>query len=216
MALESKISLLKKTDFIRLLQKINVKRVIITQESRFGYQKEGNYQTLKQAGFLVDLIDDYVKPNGCQQKISTTCIKKLLTQGKIDDANLYLSRPYKIQGKVIQGKQRGRLLGFRTANLELINFFLPRLGVYAVFVTYKKEKYAGIANLGVRPTFEQKPQKLLEIHLLNFDQNLYHQTIEVEFIAFLRNEKKFENVSQLIFQIKKDVLDAKTLLKTKM
>ncbi|CCP88312.1 riboflavin biosynthesis protein RibF [Candidatus Phytoplasma solani] len=204
-----KLTFLTKDRFIALLKQNNVKRVIITKEARFGYQKQGNYQDLIKY-FEVCLIDDYVKPKKGQQKVSSTYIKNLLSQGKIKEANLSLGKPYLIQGKVILGQQRGRQLGFRTANLDCSNYFLPLLGVYAVLVTYKRKKYRSIANLGVRPTFDSGNKKLLEVHLFDFEKDLYGKTITVEFIAFLRAEKKFANVSELIEQIKADIILAKS------
>ncbi|WP_349401849.1 riboflavin kinase [Candidatus Phytoplasma solani] len=209
-----KLALLTKNDFINVLKQNHVKRIVITKEARFGYQRKGNYQDLSEI-FEVCVIEDYAKNNNCQHKISSTYIKKLLIQGKIEEANFCLGKPYLIQGKVIEGQQKGRLLGFRTANLDYTNFFLPHPGVYAVFVIYESKKYAGTANLGVRPTFEKETKKLLEIHILNFDKVLYNQIIEVEFISFLRKEKKFTHISELIAQIQKDVAVTKDLLNKK-
>ena len=124
--------------------------------------------------------------------------------------NKLLKRSWSIEGMVIKGQKRGRKIGFPTCNLKINNYVIPRLGVYAVKVLRKNNtKYLkGIANLGYRPTFNQK-KILLEVHLFNFSGNLYNKLLSVEFLKFIRKEKKFKNVNQLRTQIKTDLNIAK-------
>ncbi|MBS2126377.1 riboflavin biosynthesis protein RibF ['Fragaria x ananassa' phyllody phytoplasma] len=205
------LAILTKDNFIKVLKQNNVRRIIITKEARFGYQRKGSYQDLIKE-FEVCLIDDYFTINDYQYKLSTTYIKNLLNKGELDQANFYLGRPYLVKGKVISGKQRGRILGFPTANLYCFNYLLPHEGVYAVFVILGGKRYLGTANLGNCPTFEKNQYNILEVFIHNVSKELYDQIIDIEFIAFLRKEKQFTDVSELIDQIKKDILMTKNLL----
>ena len=142
--------------------------------------------------------------------VSSTLIRKFLENGKLDTVNRLLNREWSIEGKVIKGRQLGKKIGFPTANIDIKDYVLAKPGVYAVKV--KKENTTkfikGIANLGYRPTFNQK-KILLEVHLFNFSQNLYNKYLTVNFLKFIRKEKKFRSVNQLRAQIKKDLNIAK-------
>ncbi|MDC3120918.1 hypothetical protein OA414_01925 [Candidatus Pelagibacter sp.] len=146
-----------------------------------------------------------------QQKIiSSTLIRSLLEKGYLEKANKLLDRNWTILGKVQKGRQVGKKIGFPTCNIDIKDYVLPKPGVYAVRVLRKNNsKYLrGIANLGYRPTFNQK-KILLEVHLFNYSGNLYNKHLSVEFLKFIRKEKKFKNVNQLKSQIKKDLNIAK-------
>jgi len=133
-----------------------------------------------------------------------------LQTGKLKEANKLLNRKWSIEGKVQKGRQLGKKIGFPTANIDIENYVLACPGVYAVRIKmHKNKKYVkGIANLGYRPTFNGK-KILLEVHLFNFSGNLYNKYLTVEFLKFIRKEKKFKNVDQLKKQIKNDLLIAK-------
>ena len=129
--------------------------------------------------------------------------------GEINKANNFLGRKWCISGKVIKGKKRGRKIGFPTCNIKLKDYALPRLGVYSVRVNTNKFNKHGIANIGYRPTFNGKTL-LLEVNIFGMKENLYKKVIEVNFIKFIRGEKKFRNINELKEQIRKDIKKAKS------
>ena len=140
----------------------------------------------------------------------TNQAQKYLEDGKLDKANKFLNREWSIEGKVIKGRQLGKKIGFPTANIDIKDYILAKPGVYAVKV--KKENSSkfikGIANLGYRPIFNQK-KILLEVHLFNFSGNLYNKHLTVNFLKFIRRDRKFSNSTELIKQMNKDVISAK-------
>ena len=145
--------------------------------------------------------------------ISSTFIRKLISGGKIENANKLLSRNWKIQSKVEKGRQMGKKIGFPTCNISIKNYVIAKKGVYAVKIYQKNKKFflKGIANLGYRPTFKQK-KLLLEVHIFNYYGNLYNKYLTIEFISFIRKEKKFKNIKQLKNQINLDIKIAKKKL----
>ena len=145
--------------------------------------------------------------------ISSTFIRKLISSGEIENANKLLSRNWQIQSKVEKGRQLGKKIGFPTCNMSIKDYVIAKEGVYAVKI-YKKNKKSfltGIANLGYRPTFKQK-KLLLEVHIFNYSGNLYNKHLTIEFISFIRKEKKFKNINQLKKQINLDIKIAKKKL----
>ena len=192
-------------------KKLKPKFIFVSNNFKFGNKREGNVSE------LIDNEVNYnyriVKPQPAliQKKvISSSLIRKYLKNGKLKDANKLLKRNWSIVGKVQKGKQLGKKIGFPTANIDIKDYILSKPGVYAVKA--KVQKYSnfikGIANLGYRPTFNGK-KILLEVHLFNFSGNLYNKYLTVEFLKFIRKEKKFSNVDQLKKQIKIDLLIAK-------
>ena len=142
--------------------------------------------------------------------ISSTLIRKLLTDGKLNLANNYLNRNWSIEGVVKKGRSIGKKIGFPTCNIDIENYVIAKPGVYAVKVNILNSNkiLKGIANLGYRPTFNQK-KILLEVNIFNFSRNLYNKKLTVEFIKFIRGEKKFKGIDQLKKQIKLDLKSAK-------
>ena len=156
-----------------------------------------------------------IKPKPLKLKnniASSSLIRHFLEKGYLDKANKLLNRNWTINGKVEKGRQVGKKIGFPTCNINIKDYVLAKPGVYAVRVMVKNSKIRikGIANLGYRPTFNQR-KLLLEVHLFNFNQNVYNKYLSVEFIKFIRKEKKFINVKQLHNQIKNDLLIAKKI-----
>ena len=149
--------------------------------------------------------------------VSSTSIRKYLQNGKIDLANKLLSRTWFIDGVVRKGKKLGRKLGYRTCNIHIKNYILPKIGIYAVkvLITNEKKIHNGVAYLGFRPTFGGK-KIFLETNVFGIKQNLYKKKIRVFFLKFLRKDKKFRHSKQLIEQINKDVIFAKKGLKKKL
>ena len=142
--------------------------------------------------------------------ISSTLIRNLLETGQVSLANKHLGRNWSIQGVVKLGRKIGKTIGFPTCNIDIENYVIAKPGVYAVkiFINKTKKNFKGIANLGFRPTFNQK-KILLEVNIFNFKRNLYNKKLTVEFLKFIRGEKKFKGIEELKKQIKKDVKQAK-------
>ena len=210
---DKKFSKTKSINFIKeiLNKKLNSKFIFVSNNFRFGNKREGNVNLLikneKKFNFTVVKPQPLIK----QQKIiSSTLIRSFLEKGYLEKANKLLDRNWTIDGVVQKGRQVGKKIGFPTCNIDIQDYVLAKPGVYAVKVLRSNNsKYLrGIANLGYRPTFNQK-KILLEVHLFNYSGNLYNKLLSVEFLKFIREEKKFKNVNQLKFQIKKDLNIAK-------
>ena len=194
-----------------LYKSLKIKYIFVSNNFRFGYKREGNVKLLKkfQKKYQYKLINP--KPLIIKNKvISSTLIRKLLQNGELSSANKILKRNWSIEGTVEKGRMMGKKIGFPTCNIDIKNYILAKTGVYAVKVNVKKNRkiYGGIANLGYRPTFNQK-KLLLEVNLFNFSGNLYNKKLSVEFLKFIRGEKKFNGVDDLRNQIKIDLLIAK-------
>ena len=194
-----------------LYKQLNVKYIFVSNNFRFGYKREGDVKLLKnyQSKYKFKLINP--KPLTKKNKIiSSTLIRQLLQKGDLNVANKILKRNWSIEGIVEKGRMMGKKIGFPTCNININNYIISKLGVYAVKVKInnRRKSYKGIANLGYRPTFNQK-KILLEVNLFNFSGNLYNKKLSVEFLKFIRGEKKFSGVDELRSQIKKDLLIAK-------
>ena len=208
-----KFSKTKSIDFIKniLVKKLNAKFIFVSNNFRFGNKREGDVRQLIRYENLYNYKIIKPKPLFIKKRIvSSSLIRNYLQKGKLNEANKLLDRNWSIQGNVQKGKQLGKKIGFPTANIDIGDSVLACPGVYAVKTKIEKSsKYIkGIANLGYRPTFEGK-KILLEVHLFNFSGNLYNKYLTVEFLKFIRKEKKFKNVDQLKKQIKTDLLIAK-------
>ncbi len=210
---DKKFSKTKSYNFIEkiLKKKLNIKFIFVSNNFRFGNKREGN---VKQLIKLEDKFNYKVikpKPLFIEKKIvSSSLIRNYLQKGNLNEVNKLLNRNWSIEGKVQKGKQLGKKIGFPTANIDIKDYVLACPGVYAVKVKRPKHSKTikGIANLGYRPTFNGK-KILLEVHLFNFSGNLYNKDLTVNFLKFIRKEKKFKNVSQLRKQIKIDLFKAK-------
>ena len=194
-----------------LVKKLAPKHVIIGYNYHFGKGQGGDAQTLKKAGKVFDFDVEVVEPLMVDQTIvSSSKIRNLILEGEVETASKLLGRDYPIIGKVAEGVKRGKTLGFPTANLEISDELYPKIGVYAVDVIWHQQLFHGLANVGVNPTFPQKTGKpeecfSLEVHILNFQQDIYQDEIEVRFKKRIRNEVRFGSPSLLIEQIKKDI-----------
>ena len=205
----------KSIDFIKniLNKKLNAKFVFVSNNFRFGNKREGNVrQLIKHENTYNYRI---IKPHPLLSRkkvISSTLIRNFLQNGKLNKANKLLKRNWSIVGKVQKGRQLGKKFGFPTANIDIKDYVIAKPGVYAVKVKIEKNNKSikGIANLGYRPTFKQN-KILLEVHLFNFSGNLYNKYLTVDFMKFIRKEKKFKNVDQLKRQVKSDLLKAKKI-----
>ena len=199
----------KSINFIRqiLFQKLNAKFIFVSNNFRFGNKREGDVNLLINHELDYDYKVIKPKPLITSNKImSSTLIRNLLENGYLDKANKLLDRKWCIEGNVQKGRQVGKKIGFPTCNIDIKNYVVAMPGVYAVKVKRKNSnKYLkGIANLGYRPTFNQK-KILLEVHIFNFSGNLYNKYLSVEFTKFIRKEKKFKNINELRLQIRSDL-----------
>ncbi|MBA2937789.1 bifunctional riboflavin kinase/FAD synthetase [Paenibacillus sp. CGMCC 1.16610] len=198
----------------QVLDRLGVNSVICGFDFTFGYQGKGNPDSLCELShgkFSVEVVRPFQMDG---EKVSSTLIRESLQQGDINTVTRLLGRPYSISGIVIDGEKRGRQLGFPTANLQLDEtYVVPTNGVYAIKASIKGETYKGVMNIGVKPTFatgELKPS--FEAHLFDFSQQIYGEQMKVELIAFLRPERKFSSIDELITQIKADAEAAKNKL----
>jgi len=210
---DKKFSKIKSTNFIKniLVSKLQAKFVFVSNNFRFGNRREGDVKQLIKYEKIFNYKIVKPKPLSKNKKIiSSSLIRNLLMKGKIKKANEFLNREWSIEGMVKKGRQLGKKIGFPTANIDIKDYIIAKTGVYAVKVKkYGTNKFIrGIANLGYRPTFNQK-KILLEVHLFNFSKNLYNKYLTVNFLKFIRKEKKFKNVSELKKQIKIDISKAK-------
>ena len=203
----------KSINFIKniLSNKLKARLIFVSNNFRFGNKREGdvrfliqnekkyNYQVIKPKPLLVN-----------EKIVSSSLIRSYLEKGFLEKANKLLNRKWSIDGIVQKGRQVGKKIGFPTCNIDIKDYILAKPGVYAVRVLRKNnlKTLKGIANLGYRPTFNQK-KILLEVHLFNFSGNLYNKYLSVEFFKFIRKEKKFKNINNLRSQIKLDLKIAK-------
>ena len=212
---DRKFSRIKAHKFIKeiLFKQLKANYIFVSNNFRFGNKREGSVKLLKslQKKYNYKIIN----PNPLKKKnkiISSTLIRNLLSNGKIFDVNKLLKRNWAIEGIVKEGRGMGKKIGFPTCNIDLNEYVIAKPGVYAVKVLQGKSKKTlkGIANLGYRPTFNQK-KIILEVNIFNFNRNLYNKKLTVKFIKFIRGEKKFKGIDQLRKQIKLDLKIAKKI-----
>ncbi len=202
-----------------LVNCLGTKVIVVGEDFHFGRHRDGNVDLLRKIGaeedFDVEPVELVQRLDGVDEPISSTAIRRALAGGDIKRANAMLGRPYEMCGEVFAGDQRGRLLGFPTANVAVpAGMCLPADGVYAGWYERPNGEVHGCAiNLGRRPTFyEHANASLLEAHLLDIDVDLYGESARVRFAHFLRSERKFDGVDALIAQLGTDVNSARDLL----
>lgn len=209
-------SRLSSLDFIKniILDKLKTKYLVIGYNHRFGKNREGSFEHLKEFskayGFEVAEIPEQDVNN---VSVSSTKIRESLHAGEIIQANTYLGRKYCLTAQVVQGKQLGRTIGFPTANLVTFNphKLIPADGVYVVQVEWNNQTFGGMMNIGNNPTIQGKGRSM-EVHIFNFSEDLYNQTIRVSFVDKLRNEIRFSGIETLKTQLFQDKLRALEIL----
>lgn len=190
-----------------LVNKLNVKHIIIGYDHTFGKNKSGNFELLRslsnELGFQVNQLEAVQKNDF---NISSTKIRIALSEGRINDANQMLGYNYPLTGKVIHGKKLGRTIGYPTANIEVpINKLLPKKGAYIVEVWIDNQFYKGMLSIGTNPTIDDKNQSLhTEVYILDFDQDIYDKEITIKFRDYLHDEIKFEGLEKLIERLDED------------
>ena len=201
-----------------IYKKINPKLIFVSNNFKFGNKRKGNVKLLKKFSNKYNYRLLKISPFKYGKRIiSSTRIRKCLQKGYIDQANKLLSRTWFIDGRVREGKKLGRKLGYRTCNIHVRNYVLPKIGIYAVKVVIENEKYIyhGVAYLGSRPTFKGK-EIFLEINIFGIKKNLYRKRLRIFFLKFIRRDREFSNSAGLIRQMNKDVILAKKGLKAKL
>jgi len=209
----AEFSQISPSQFIKsiLVENVKVKKVIIGYNYHFGKRQKGTARTLNDAGKVFNFEVEVVEPFRIGRTIvSSSKIRDLIQRGQVQRAARLLGRDYPIIAKVVEGAKRGQTLGFPTANLEISDELYPKPGVYAVEVEWRRQRLNGLANVGTNPTFfSEKDGKRrpisLEVHILNFNRNIYGEEIQVNFERRIRDELRFGSSSLLIEQIKKDI-----------
>ncbi|MEK9600703.1 MAG: bifunctional riboflavin kinase/FAD synthetase [Bacteroidota bacterium] len=202
------LSRLRASDFVRdiLVEQLHISKLIIGYDHRFGRNREGGLKEMIQFSETYNFKLEEIPPQDIEDSIvSSTKIRKALLDGDVHLAKEYLGDLYTISGKVEEGLQRGTTIGYPTANVRVGSSFklIPMNGVYAVWVYIDKIRYAGMLNIGYNPTFEDKKWSM-EVHILNFNKNIYHHKILISFHSRIREEMKFEDVTSLVNQLTND------------
>ena len=193
---------MSKEEFEELLRVLGVKEIFVGEDYRYGKGALGTPDTLIEAGFKVRIVPLLVD-NG--EKIASSKIKSHIAKGEMEEAARLMGRPYEISGKVIEGKQIGRTLGFPTANLGLdFPYMIPLFGAYAGRAFVRGVPHLSMISVGMNPTFANTKTPSIEAHILDFDEDIYGETITVSFYHLLRPSLRFESKEKLIAQLKED------------
>jgi len=204
-------------EFVRavLVDGLGCAHVVVGANFRFGHQQAGTIETLsdlgKKFGFGVTIFA--LQLDRGDEVVSSSLIRKHIAEGDMEQVAEELDRPYVLEGTVEHGSARGHDLGFPTANLAVHDhMILPKLGVYAGWMRRKGERFPAVVNVGLNPTFGDRDTPIVEAYIIDFDQDLYDETIEIEFTHRLRDELRFTNVDDLVTQMHADVDQARGLL----
>jgi len=203
-------------DFVKniLVQKIGIKEIVVGYDYTFGHNREGDINLLREMGEDLGFVVHLVGPIQIEDSlVSSTSIRRLVQEGRLDKAKVLLGRDFEVQGTVVKGQDRGaRLLGFPTANLNPHGELLPKRGVYAVRLLIDDAFYNGVTNVGYNPTFGDTGLTV-ETHVLDYSGDLLGKTVKVRFIKRLRDEKAFKNLEALSEQIAEDITQAREFLR---
>ena len=202
------LSQLTARDFMQLLyDNYKVRMLVIGYDHRFGHNRAETFEDYcrygRELGIHIMQATAYTQE---QDKVSSSAIRRALLSGEISTATKYLGYNYFMQGTIVNGYQVGRKIGFPTANLQVdfSNKLIPAIGVYAVRVSVNGQNYKGMLNIGHRPTINNGTDLSIEVHILDFEGDIYNQPMRIEFVDFLRPEAKFQSVDELVLQIQKD------------
>ena len=211
-----KFANLSAEEFVKniLVDKLNAKHIIIGYDHRFGKGRSANIDDLKSFGKQYDFEVEEISVQDIEDvSVSSTKIRIALNDGDILTANTYLGYSFYITGKVVKGKGLGRKIGFPTANIEIAEDYklIPKNGVYVIKTSIENKLVYGMMNIGMNPTVNGT-KKTIESHFFNFNNDIYNQTLKIEFVARLRDEQKFESVELLKKQLKLDEKNAKVFI----
>lgn len=207
-------SRLSAMEFVRdiLVNTLNIDTIIIGYDHQFGRNREGNIHYLQEVSSVYDFHAIEIPAQEIDAvNVSSTKIRRAILDGEIELANQYLGNPYILSGEVIKGNQLGRTIGFPTANIQVNNVtkIIPGNGVYLVNINHRDLRLNGVMNIGTRPTVSDVIENRIEIHIFDFNQEIYGQALEVEVLKKVRDEKKFDSIEQLSQQIEQDTLFAR-------
>ena len=210
------LSLLSAQEFMQLLRdNFNIRTLVIGYDHRFGHNRSDSFEDYcrygEDLGMNIERARAYTDG---EAKISSSTIRQLLKEGRVGQAAVFLGYNYYLDGTVVDGYKVGRKIGFPTANLKVDcpDKLIPAEGVYAVYVYVKGEKRAGMLNIGHRPTVNNGTNLSIEVNILNFSDDIYRRDIRIEFIKYLRPEKKYDTIDALIAQMHKDREQAADIL----
>ena len=202
-------------DFVVLVSRhLRLAELWVGEDFALGRGREGDVEALRALGQELGFTVRIIEPLTWQgQIISSTRIRSLLLKGKVRQAAQLLGRYPSLAGEVVRGSQRGHCLGFPTANLKVrTERVIPADGIYAVHARLGEERHLGVANIGVRPSFEIGGERIVEVHILDFEEHLYGCDLVVEFVDRLRDEVRFTDVEELKGQIERDIVQARHIL----
>jgi riboflavin kinase / FMN adenylyltransferase len=192
---------------IYLVEKLGLTDIVFGYDHNFGKNREGNFDTVKKIsgkyGVFVHKVDEF-KLDG--DKVNSTTIRNFLDDGNVEKASYLLGSNYYFSGKVVYGDRRGSKLGFPTANIEPLSEYklIPKNGVYFVSIEIEGKKFYGMMNIGNRPTISEQDKIFMEVNIFSFNENIYDKTVRIEFIKFLREERKFTSLDELVKQLNTD------------
>ena len=196
-------------EFVRdiLVDKLHVRKIVIGYDHQFGKNREGNIDYLKDIAEMYEFeVIEIPAQDIDEVNVSSTKIRDALLKGDVERASVFLGRPYELSGKVVRGRALGRTIGFPTANIDVNSDLklVPGIGVYAVEVDVNDQVHRGMLNIGKRPTIVSTDDVHLEVHILDFQEDIYDKMITIRFLARVRDEQKFESVEGLKEQLQKD------------
>ena len=212
---DRQIAQLSSHDFLRVLyEKLRMRHLVVGPDFAMGHNRDGTLETLpgiaRHIGFSFNVVDLMTDPAG---KVKSTTIRRQIADGDVSSAAKLLGRNFAIRGVVVRGQERGRELGFPTANLRVEpGLMVPGNGIYAAHAHLDSGTYMAATSIGVRPTFDDGPDRTIEAYLLNFSGDIYGQTVCLEFVRRLRGEEKFDTVAALLNQMNMDVKQTKDVL----
>jgi riboflavin kinase/FMN adenylyltransferase len=206
-------------EFVRrvLVDALGVLHVVVGRNFRFGHEHAGTVDVLRELGerygYTVEIVDLVAQEAGGGRPVSSTLIRQQISEGNVEDVAAEMGRPFRIEGHVERGAHRGKGLGFPTANLRIAEkILLPKIGVYAGWLTWKGSRYPAVVNVGLNPTFEDRTAPIVEAHVLDFEADLYGEVVSIEFTHRIRDELKFGDVAELVRAMHDDVATGRRLL----
>ena len=212
---DRQIAQLSSHDFLQVLyEKLRMRHLVVGPDFAMGHNRDGSLETLpgiaRHIGFSFNVVDLMTDPAG---RVKSTTIRSQIADGDVSSAALLLGRNFAVRGVVVRGQERGRELGFPTANVEVApDLVIPGNGIYATRARLDSGTYMAATSIGVRPTFDDGPERTIEAYLLNFSDDIYGQTVCLEFVQRLRGEEKFDTVEALLDQMNRDVVQTKDVL----
>ena len=204
-------------EFVRdiLVNQIGTKKLVIGYDHHFGRNREGSFDHLREFGPLYGFeVEEIPAQDIDDVNVSSTKIRKALSEGEVEVANNYLGGEYQLNGEVVQGNQIGRTIGYPTANLKLNSQYklIPANGIYAVKAVTEGREFQAMLNIGMRPTItEENKQRKIEVHLFDFDEDLYHKNLKVKLVKRIRTEKKFNDLTELKQELARDEITCRKL-----